>query len=205
MRDDSGSYDMRKLGVLTAAAALAMALAAFGLAHPAGAFGTSDNVADGTGESPNSLDITFCSATSDGGTDRITVTMTLEAEVCSTDDEKQAHYRIHYDYTGFLVTDQTSGADACERGTTSDDTSMVRCKNNLTTKSTGPGADGNVAGATITFVVDYADLGLVSGDDVIIWCDTQRRGFVDAAPDRDGGDGCNKPETLDETLEITLD
>lgn len=193
---------MRKLLAVTAV----VALAAFGLAHPAGAFGTNDNVADGTGESPESLDIIGCTAVSDGGTDQITVTMTLNANVCSTNDEKQAHYRIHYDYTGFLVTDQTSGSGNCERGTTSDDTSMVRCKNDLTTKSTGPGANGNVAGATITFVVDYADLmGRVSGDDVIIWCDTQRRGFVDAAPDRDGGDGCNKPETLDETLEITLD
>lgn len=210
---------MKKLVVLTAFVALTMgglvqvasAQGVFGGGHPDDAAAP----ADGTGESPNSLDITgalSCDVKSDTTNDEITVTMTLQANVCSTSNEKQGHWRIHYDYdTGNgLVTDQTSGAGVCEVGTTSDDTSKVRCvnPNSGTTKKTGPGPC-TVVDNVITCVIPYADLNvggaLASGDDVAIWCDTSRRGFVDAAPNRLDTDGCNKPELLSETVVITLD
>ena len=46
--------------------------------------------------------------------------------------------------------------------------------------------------------------GLESGQEVLIWADTHRKGIQGRAPDTDGSDGCSKPTGVDEVLSITL-
>lgn len=189
----------------------------FGLGQTSAfAFSDNDTVNDGSDTDPAGVDILTLTVTSDGdagSSGQITVAMVLQGPPIS-----RAKYRVHYDYEGDTVEDHTPGDNGCEagvNGTTSDDTSKVAIRNS-SEKFTGPGKDNGgttVSGSTITFVVEYDELGLSAGEDVIIWADTHLtgnptfRGIRDRAPNTStaGGDTCAKPESLDETLEITLD
>ena len=193
---------MRKVVIITAAAILAM----FGFANPSVAVTDADGCADA---SPNSVDIDVLSATSDGAD--ITVTMLLCAVPVTG-----AKYRVHFDYDdgNGLATNVTRTAGSCAitapvtnaKGTTSDDTAMRAIRPNGT-KDTGPGTIG-VAVNLLTYTVPYTDLsvgGVVqTGDTVLIWADTHKKGIKDRSPDTDGTDGCSKPTGSGEVLEITL-
>ncbi|KKL61731.1 hypothetical protein LCGC14_2192370 [marine sediment metagenome] len=182
---------MKKLTLLAAVVALVL----IGPVNPSSAI--APPVADGCVDaSPDGVDIDTLDVVSNGGTDLITVTMTL----CAVPVDG-AKYRVHFDYADDLA---SGGNLLCE--TTSDDTSMLTRRNSLF-KSTGPGTI-SVVGSTITYVVPYAALdaileeGLSSGDDLEIWADTHKRGIQDRAPDT--LDPCSKPQAAGEVLEITL-
>ncbi len=194
---------MRKVVIITAAAILAM----FGFANPSVAVTDADGCADA---SPNSVDIEALTASSDGT--NITVIMTLCAVPVSG-----AKYRVHFDYDdgNGLADNVTRTAGSCAitnpvnnpRGTTSDDTAMRSIRPNRT-KDTGPGTIG-VVGDILTYTVPYTDLsvgGVVqTGDTVLIWADTHKKGIKDRSPDTDDTDGCSKPTGVDEVIATVLD
>jgi hypothetical protein len=189
---------MFKLGMVGALAALLF----FGFAQTSFAFPDNAMDADGDDASPSAADILSLTVTSTGGgTDEITVTMVLQAATTLNG----AKYRVHFDYTGDLASEDPAGC-----ATTSDDTSKTSRRRG-SFKDTGPGIITGQGTTTLVFTVSYAELGLVSGDDVEIWADTQMsgnptfKGIRDRSPDTDGGDGCSKPEGASEVLQITLD
>ncbi len=117
---------MRKPGLVAAIVALAM----FGPMHPAAAFSDNDSVNDGDDTTPDGVDILVLTAVSDGDgggpeIGEITVTMALQA-ASSVDGAK---YKVYFDYTGDLVTDQTPGSGGCEFGSTADATMKTKNAN----------------------------------------------------------------------------
>jgi hypothetical protein len=118
-------------------------------------------------------------------------------------------YRVHFDYADGLAIDDdrnddqvVDGADYCY--TTSDDTMTTRI-HRQNKKDTGPGTI-SVDGLLITYQVSYAELGLTSGDTVLIWADTHDKGIVDRAPDTEiiSPNSCSKPERSEEVLTHVL-
>lgn len=165
----------------------------------------SDSIADSCGDGGNDgRDIEDLRVTSDG----TNIVVTLELCGVSRDDTK---YRVHFDYTGPLATDpdlRDPGTCVLDvsidplndlEGTTSDDTMTMRGN-----RDTGPGV---ITGGSVifTYTVSYAELGLSSGDLVLVWADTQWHGIVDRAPDTNGTDGCSKPTGVDEVIGTVLD
>ena len=143
-------------------------------------------------------------ATFDDANDKITVVLDL----CGNTDNK-TKYRIHLDHTAPFAGDSpidcpdNPDPDLC--CTTSDDTMMTRVHRN-SSKDTGPGMI-TVIGDKITYMVTLAELGLdpQQGDTkVLIWADTHFQGISDRAPNTEWGDGCAKPESLTEVLELSL-
>ena len=116
--------------------------------------------------------------------------------ILCADPAPRAQYRVHLDYIAPFA---SSGFD-CR--TTSDDTPKLALRPNGT-KTTGPGTIAQVT-VTLTYVLDYAELGLSTGADVEIWADTQQKGIADRTPDTDGTDSCSKPQLASEVLQITL-
>ncbi|MHC4198353.1 MAG: hypothetical protein ACYSRP_10735 [Planctomycetota bacterium] len=197
---------MKKLVVLIAVVALALC----GFVNPpaAAAFPTSDVDVDGAqgGILPD-VDIVSLTVVSNGATDAITVTLVLEGN-----KSEGSKYRIHFDYTDTTNQDgdgQDEAPDTPDNTgclTTSDDTSKHAVRPNNKSKDTGPGTIVN-GGNTLTYTVTYAELGLVSGDDVLVWADAHNKGIQDRSPDTlvTNGDSCSKPQELGETVAITLD
>lgn len=173
-----------------------------GLASSASAVEVIDGCAGGI---PASADIDILTATFDDVNDKITVVLDL----CGATDS-QTKYRIHLDHTAPFAGDSPidcrgdSNPDSC--CTTSDDTMKTRVHTG-SSKDTGPGMI-TINGDMITYMVTLAELGLdpQQGDTkVLIWADTQFKGISDQAPNTDWGNGCAKPESLGEVLELSLD
>ncbi len=147
-------------------------------------------------------DVDTVEAYSDGTT--IFVHLTL----CN-DIESGVKYRVHFDYTDQTDLDEDATDEApdtpdsdetCQ--TTSDDTMMRRG-----TRETGPGIITEDTDM-LWYEVDYDELtkngfDLVSGDQVLIWVDTQFRGINDRAPNTQ--EPCSKPQTLGEVIDLTLE
>jgi hypothetical protein len=200
---------MKKFVVLTAVVALALC----GFVNPpaAEAGAHTNAVVDGDdGPIADDVDILSLSVVSTGGgTDTIVVTLVLVGA-----KSERSKYRIHFDYLD--TTDQDlDGTDEFPDTpdnagcfTTSDDTSKHTVRPNGSFKDTGPGKPFVNGGTSITYTVPYAELGLVTGDDVLVWADTHNKGIKDRSPDTfvNGGDDiCSKPQVLGETLAIVLD
>ena len=177
---------MRKLAILTAVTALAV----IGLVSPGRAYHT-NYVVDACGDaSPEGVDIDALSVASDEV--NVTVMMLLCAAPIS-----DAKYRIHLDYEGDIASD---GNKSC--GTTSDHIAIYAVGPNGP-QYAGPGTF-RISGRGIVYTVPYKDLGLLTGDEVEFWTDTDRTGIADRAPNTDGGEGCSEPQSLDEVVGIEL-
>ena len=173
---------MKKLTILAAL----VFVVAFGFAGMVRA----DGVADDCKEGNLAFDVDTVAVTSDGN--NITVVVVL----CQNADDR-TKYRLHLDYQDLNVI-LSDGNQSCV--TTSDDTMMLRGN-----RETGPGDIVNPSDSnTITYTVSYAELGLVGGDPILVWVDTQYKGIKDRAPDTNSGDGCSKPQILDEVIQHTL-
>ncbi len=181
-------------------------LAAFvlllGLADPASAVEDVDGCDAGI---PDAADIEKLTATFDDGTGKVTVVLDL----CG-DTDSQTKYRIHLDHTAPFAGDAPidcrgdSEPDLC--CTTSDDTMMTRVHRG-NSKDTGPGTI-QVSGDMITYMVTLAELGLdanILPSEILVWADTQFKGISDRAPNTEWGDGCAKPETPQEVLQLSLE
>ncbi len=176
-----------------------------------------EHVTDGCNEGDDGRDIEELWVSSNGT--KITVTL----ELCGAIFSDNTKYRLHLDYddTNGLATNVTRDGSTCDviaiggvslgdqaaidafnaefGGTTSDDGMKRRGD-----KDTGPGMiDGS--GDTLTYMVDYSELGLGAGDLVRVWADVQHKGIVDRAPNTDDGDGCAKPTGADEVIGTVLD
>ncbi len=64
----------------------------------------------------------------------------------------------------------------------------------------------DVVGITQTFRVGVAELNPFLGPDdtVLIWANTKLKNVTDSAPNRESGDGCDKPEVINEVLPLIL-
>lgn len=70
-------------------------------------------------------------------------------------------------------------------------------------KDTGPGIIGLVDNI-LTYTVSYAELGLTSGDDVLLWVETNYVGIHEHVPNTDSTDGCSKHQFPEEVISLTL-
>jgi hypothetical protein len=142
-------------------------------------------------------DIDTVEADSDG------TSIFVHLNLCAAIDDKVI-YRIHFDYTdqfdGFGNNNPDTPTNAgCV--TTSDDTMMLRGN-----RETGPGeitTDTNM----IWYEVDYDELAkngviLGSGDQVLIWADSQYKSINDRAPNTQ--EPCSKPQVIGEVMDLTL-
>lgn len=167
------------------------------------AFAVGSPVADTDDAVADAADILALRASSDGSD--ITVELDLDGASAS-----RFKYRIHFDYKNGMADDADRNDDGFVDGldfcfTTSDDTSKLHRN-----KETGPGSWDGAGTAFLTLTVPYGDLtendlsAIDPGDTVFIWADTQRKGIQDRAPDTDDGNGCAKPESTGEVLELVL-
>jgi hypothetical protein len=86
--------------------------------------------------------------------------------------------------------------------TTSDVTKMHGIHQQIN-KDTGPGII-DLVGNVLTYTVSYAELGLTSGDDVLLWVETYYIGMHERAPNTDSSDGCSKQQFSEEVISLTL-
>ena len=70
-------------------------------------------------------------------------------------------------------------------------------------KDTGPGTI-DLVGNVLTYTVSYAELGLTSGDNVLLWVETDYIGIHERVPNVDSTDGCSKPQFSEEVISLTL-
>ncbi len=70
-------------------------------------------------------------------------------------------------------------------------------------KDTGPGII-DLVGNVLTYTVSYAELGMTSGDDVLLWVETNYIGIHERAPNTDITDGCSKHQFPEEVISLTL-
>ncbi len=70
-------------------------------------------------------------------------------------------------------------------------------------KYTGPGTI-DLVGNVLTYTVSYAELGLTSGDNVLLWAETNYIGIHERVPNTDSTDGCSKPQFSEEEISLKL-
>ncbi len=70
-------------------------------------------------------------------------------------------------------------------------------------KDTGPGII-DLAGNVLTYTVSYAELGVTSGNDVLLWVATNYIGIHERVPNTDGTDGCTEHQLPEEVISLTL-
>lgn len=71
-------------------------------------------------------------------------------------------------------------------------------------KDTGSGII-DLVDNVLTYTVPYAELGLTSGDEVLLWVETTYIGIHEHAPNTDSTDGCSNPQFPVEVISLTLD
>ena len=59
-------------------------------------------------------------------------------------------------------------------------------------------------GNVLTYTITYAELGLSSGDKVLLWVETSYLGIHERVPNTNSTDGCSKPELPKEVISLTL-
>ncbi len=62
----------------------------------------------------------------------------------------------------------------------------------------------DLIGNVLTYTVSYSELGLSSGDNVLLWIETDYLGIHDRTPNTDSTDGCSMPELSNEVIPLTL-
>ncbi len=62
----------------------------------------------------------------------------------------------------------------------------------------------DLIGNVLTYTVTYKELGLSSGDKVLLWVETSYLGIHERVPNTDSTDGCSKPELPKEVISLTL-
>ena len=90
--------------------------------------------------------------------------------------------------------------------TTSDvtsDVTKIYGRHKQISKDTGPGTI-DLFGNVIMYTVSYAELGLTSGDNVLLWVETNYLGIQEHVPNTDSTDGCSKPQFSEEVISLTL-
>ena len=120
------------------------------------------------------------------GKDRLEVTLRLCAAA-----QRGVTYRLHVDHTAPFVGDSRSCTDPGEA-------MLVRGPEGHRGKGRS-----EIAGSTVRFVVPLGELGVAGPDEVpvvFLWADSRSGGVVDRAPNREGGDGCDRPQARSETL-----
>jgi hypothetical protein len=148
-------------------------------------------------------DIKKITATSDG-TDII-----LTVELCAN-AVAYTKYFLHIDYKDPNDLDndlETNEPDTLIDNnlsclTTSDVTKMHGIHQQIN-KDTGQGII-DLVDNVLTYTVSYAELGLTSGDDVLLWVETYYIGMHDRAPNTDSSDGCSKQQFSEEVISLTL-
>ncbi len=148
-------------------------------------------------------DIKKITATSDGTDIMLTVGLCANAVVYTK-------YLIHIDYKDPNDLDndlETNEPDTLIDNnlsclTTSDVTKMHGIHKQIN-KDTGPGTI-DLVGNVLTYTVSYAELGLTSGDNVLLWAETNYIGIHERVPNTDSTDGCSKPQFSEEVISLKL-
>ncbi len=86
--------------------------------------------------------------------------------------------------------------------TTSDITKMHGMHKQIN-KYTGPGII-DLIDNVLTYTVSYAELGVASGDEILLWVATNYIGIHERAPNTNGTDGCAKHQFPEEVISLTL-
>jgi hypothetical protein len=138
------------------------------------------------------LDVESVTAFSDGVS--ISVNMELCADVVTKKKGPLGHYVVHFDVVSPTVLD---GNARCTD--TTDHLASYRQDGQET------GAFFFLDGASLSAEVDYVDLGIAPGDQVLIWVETFANGpSKDHVPNVEGGDRCDLPQTEREVMTLTL-
>ncbi len=111
----------------------------------------------------------------------------------------KATYSVHFDYAGGA----SGGPDALEGGD-----KCVAAEDGTASYKNGQGetlggaftADGN----RLSFAIAYGNLGLLPGDEVLIWLESRGKGGGDLVPNAEEGDKCSRPQIAAEALALTL-
>ncbi len=148
-------------------------------------------------------DIKKITATSDGTDIMLTVELCANAVAYTK-------YFLHIDYKDPNDLDndlETNEPDTLIDNnlsclTTSDVTKMHGIHQQIN-KDTGPGII-DLIGNVLMYTVSYSELGLTSGDDVLLWVETHYIGMHERAPNTDSSDGCSKQQFSEEVISLTL-
>ena len=148
-------------------------------------------------------DIKKITATSDG-TDII-----LTVELCSNAVDYTKYFiRLDYkdlnDLDNDLVTNEPDTLiDNNQSCLTTYDATKMHGIHKQIDKDTGPGII-DLVGNVLTYTVSYAELGLTSGEDVLLWVETHYIGIHERAPNTDSTDGCSEHQFPEEVISLTL-
>ena len=157
------------------------------LAHPAAANSLQQRrLVDGCDVGGGSNDIQSIATEYHRAQDRIEVTLRLCAAA-----KRGMTYRLHVDHAAPFVEEAQGCVDPGEA-------TIVRGPEGHRGKGRS-----EIAGSTVRFVVPLAELGVASPRQVpviYLWADSRSGGVVDRAPNREGGDGCDRPQARSETL-----
>ncbi len=174
--------------------------AAFSFGLTANAVEVSDSCGDAGG---GGNDIKKVTATSDG-TD-----ITLTVELCA-DIVDYTKYFIYIDYkdphdldSDFKTNEPDTLIDNNLNCLTTSDVTKMHGIHKQINKDTGPGII-DLAGNILTYTVSYAELGLTSGDNILLWVATNYIGIHERVPNTDGTDGCTKHQFPKEVISLTL-
>jgi hypothetical protein len=138
------------------------------------------------------LDVRAITAFSDGFS--ISVNMELCADVVAKKKGPLSQYVVHFDTLSPTVLE---GNASCTD--TTDHVASYR-QDGLET-----GGIFFLDGASLSAEVDYVDLGIASGDQVLVWVETFANGpSKDHVPNVEGGDRCDLPQTAREVMTLTL-
>jgi hypothetical protein len=148
-------------------------------------------------------DIKKITATSDG-TD-----IMLVIELCA-DAVAYTKYFIHIDSrdpndldNDFVTNEPDTLIDNNLSCLTTSDVTKMHGMHKQINKDTGPGII-DLIGNVLTYTVPYAELGLTSGDNVLLWVETNYIGIHERVPNTDFTDGCSKHQFPEEVISLTL-
>jgi hypothetical protein len=171
-------------------ALVAAAVATGFLADPASATSLQQRrMVDGCDVGGGGNDIQSIATEYQRGKDRIEVTLRLCAAA-----KRGVTYRLHVDHAAPFVGDTRGCTDASEA-------TIIRGPKGHRGKGRS-----EVEGSTVRFVVPLGELGVAGPEQVpviFLWADSRSGGTVDGAPNREGGDGCGRPQARSETLAQT--
>ncbi len=195
------SAEERRISIkkLTIISVLVFAVA-FGFGVMVKAVEVSDPCGDAGG---GGNDIKKITATSDGTDIMLTVELCANAVTYTK-------YFLHIDYkdpndldNDFETNEPDTLIDNNRSCLTTSDVTKMHGIHRQINKDTGPGII-DLVGNVLTYTVSYVELGLTSGDDVLLWVDTNYIGIHERAPNTDSRDGCSKPQFSEEVISLTL-
>ena len=148
-------------------------------------------------------DIKKIAAMSDG-TD-----ITLTVELCDNTLDYTKYY-IYIDYkdpndldNDFKTNEPDTLIDNNLNCLTTSDVTKMHGIHKQINKYTGPGII-DLVDNILTYTVSYAELGLTSGDNILLWVATNYIGIHERVPNTDGTDGCTKHQFPKEVISLIL-